>query len=111
MIVRFALYHGTLVGGDRAAFDHHLHTRMLPLISAFPGLQSLRVLVPAEGDGRLAGAVLALEMTYPDRAAMAAALASPERARNAEETQGLLALLEDPQVSHSVFEVDGQNQT
>ena len=79
---------------------------MMPLISAFPGLQSLRVLVPSDSDGCLDGAVLALEMTYPDRAAMEVALASPERAQNAEETKSLLAMLKNPQVSHSVFEVE-----
>ncbi|MEM1076331.1 MAG: hypothetical protein AAF665_01850 [Pseudomonadota bacterium] len=111
MIVRFALFHGTLDDADRSDFDQHLRTRMLPLISAFPGLQSLRVLVPSEGDGRLAGAVLALEMTYQNRAAMEAALASPERARNAEETKALLAILKEPEVSHSVFEVNEQDVT
>lgn len=105
MIVRFALYHGILPDADRSAFDDHVQTRMVPLISSFPGLQSVRIMVPSESDGRLAGALLALEMTYPDRAAMDRALASPERVQNAEETKGLLAMLSDPQVSHTVFEV------
>ncbi|WP_168199220.1 hypothetical protein [Pseudorhodobacter turbinis] len=38
-------------------------------------------------------------------AAMAQALASPERAQNAAETEVLLAMVENPAVSHAVFDV------
>lgn len=44
-------------------------------------------------------------MSYPDHTAMERTLASPKRARNAKETEVLLAMVENPTVSHAVFEI------
>ena len=105
MIIRLAIFTGHVPSDAASAFDVHVTQRMLPLIASFPGISSVRVLRTEGGDGLLADACLALEMTYPDLAAMDRALASPERAQNATETETLLAMVENPAVSHAVFEV------
>jgi len=46
---------------------------------------------------------LILDMRYEDEPAMNAALASPQRAQNGEETKTLLALMSDPTVEHIVL--------
>jgi hypothetical protein len=109
MIVRIAVFDGRVPDALSAEFDAHVTSKMLPLIASFPGISSVRVLRTDGGDGLLANACLALEMCYQDREAMERALASPERAQNAEETGVLLAMVENPSVSHAVFDVIGQN--
>jgi hypothetical protein len=109
MIVRIAVFNGRVPDARRAAFDGHVVNKMLPLIASFPGISSVRVLRTSGGDGLLSNACLALEMCYQDREAMERALASPERAQNAEETNVLLAMVENPSVSHAVFDVIGQH--
>lgn len=111
MIIRLAIFTGHVPPDTADAFDAHVRQRMLPLIAAFPGIASVRVLRTKGGDGVLADACLALEMTYSDRNAMDRALASPERARNAKETETLLAMVENPAVSHAVFEVAASGRT
>lgn len=111
MIVRIAVFTGRVPDTRRAAFDAHVTSKMLPLIASFPGISSVRVLATEGGDGMLANACLALEMCYPDRAAMERALASPERAQNADETGVLLEMVEDPAVSHAVFDVIGYGRS
>lgn len=108
MIVRFAVFKGRVQHLHRAEFEAHVTNKMLPLIASFPGISSVNVLKTEGGDGVFADACLALEMCYPDLSAMERALASPERAQNAKETEVLLAMVEDPSVSHAVFEVIGQ---
>lgn len=108
MIVRLAVFQGHVPEIRHSEFKAHVTGKMLPLISAFPGISSVRVLGTSGGDGILANACLALEMCYPDRATMELALASPERAKNAAETDVLLEMIENPGVSHAVFDVIGQ---
>lgn len=105
MIIRLAIFTGHVPSQATEAFDAHVKQRMLPLIAAFPGIHAVRVLRTGGGDGILADACLALEMSYVDQSAMEQALASPERAQNAAETETLLAMVENPAVSHAVFEV------
>ena len=105
MIIRVALFTGQVKSGLTDAFNHHIKDKMLPLIAAFPGITSVRVLRTDGGDGVFANACLALEMIYADHAAMELALASPERAQNAAETEVLLTMVEQPAVSHAVFEL------
>ena len=105
MIIRLAVFSGQVKPGVTDLFNNHVKDNMLPLIAAFPGITSVRVLRTEGGDGILANACLALEMTYPDHAAMERALASPERAQNAAETEVLLKMVKQPAVSHAVFEL------
>lgn len=105
MIIRLAIFKGHVPPKAVAAFNDHVTQRMLPLIAAFPDIASVRVLRTEGGDGELSDACLALEMSYADEASMERALASPERAQNALETETLLAMVENPTVSHAVFDV------
>ncbi len=108
MIVRIAVFKGRVQDLRQAEFEAHVTSKMLPLIASFPGISSVKVLKTDGGDGVLADACLALEMCYPDFSAMERALASPERAQNAKETEVLLTMVDGPSVSHAVFEIIGQ---
>lgn len=105
MIVRLAVFSGHVAPEHTEAFEAHVRDRMLPLIADFPGILSVRVLRTEGGDGILADACLALEMNYADTAAMDLALASPQRAQNAIETEKMLTMIVNPTISHTVFEV------
>lgn len=65
----------------------------------------MRVSRTEGGDGVLSDACLALEMSYPNDASMKRALASPECTQKALETETLLAMVQNPTVSHAVFDV------
>ncbi|ERP96429.1 hypothetical protein Q669_29085 [Labrenzia sp. C1B10] len=108
MIVRIAVFKGRVKDHLQTDFETHVTHKMLPLIASFPGISSVGVLRTDGGDGVFTDACLALEMRYPDLSAMERALASPERAQNAKETEVLLAMVDDPSVSHAVFKVIGQ---
>jgi hypothetical protein len=105
MIIRLAIFKGHVSSDKSAALDKHVTQKMLPLIATFPGISSVRVLRTDGGDGVLVDAFLALEMSYPDSASMERALASPERAQNALETEKMFEMVENPVVSHAVFDV------
>ena len=103
MLVRMAIFRGILPPENKAKFLTHLETRMLPLIRDFPQISSVNALLPRESDPSLGDVQLILDMRYVDEDAMNAALASPQRARNGEETKTLFALLQNPTVEHIVL--------
>ena len=103
MLVRMAIFRGVLHAENKTAFIEHLNTKMLPLIQAFPRISSVDALIPASSDPSLSDVQLILDMRYEDDAAMNAALASPQRAQNGEETKTLLSLMSDPKVEHIVL--------
>lgn len=76
---------------------------MLPLIRDFPRLSSVEGLFPDASDTSVADVRLILDMRYVDEEAMEAALASPQRAQNAEAIKTLLKLMQDPTVEHIVL--------
>lgn len=101
MITRLGLFDGTIKPGKDTAFYTYVWEEMLPVWQAFPGLLGLEVLT---------GEVPELSKAYPlvtkfdfaDRAALEAALASPERHRSLDRTQGLLAMF-DGHIVHTVL--------
>ncbi|WP_417243802.1 hypothetical protein [Celeribacter sp.] len=103
MIIRMALFRGALSVENRPAFIEHLETRMLPLIHDFPRISSVSALFPVSSDPALDDVQLILDMRYVDAGAMEAALASPQRSQNAEETKTLLAFMTNPSVEHIVL--------
>lgn len=103
MLIRMAIFRGTIPAKNKTAFTKHLTTKMLPLIRDFPRISSVEALIPTSSDPSLADVQLILEMRYRDEAAMTAALASPQRAQNGEETKTLFALMSDPTVEHIVL--------
>lgn len=103
MLIRLAIFRGTLPPENRAEFVAHLNEKMLPLIRSFPNISSVDALYPEISDDALADVRLILDMRYVDQHAMETALASPERAKNGEETKTLLALMHSPTVEHIVL--------
>ena len=103
MLVRLAIFRGTLSTDNKAAFLAQLNSKMLPLIRDFPAISSVDALLPPSSDPSLSDVQLILDMRYADEASMDLALASPQRASNAEETKTLLALMSDPSVEHIVL--------
>lgn len=103
MLVRMAIFRGDLPSENKPEFTDHLETRMLPLIRDFPQITSVDALLPRSSDPSLADVQLILDMRYMNEDAMNAALASPQRAQNGEETKTLLALMQNPTVEHIVL--------
>jgi len=80
VITRFALFEGT-VGQERTeAFRAAILEEVLPHWKSFPGVLSVRISFENERDEGAPELPLILAITYPNRAAVDVALASPERA-------------------------------
>ncbi len=105
MLVRLAIFRGSLPAGRKADFLAHLNPNTLPLVRDFPGILSVEAVLPDSSDPSLSAVQLILDMRYETEAAMKAALASPQRARNGTETKTLLALMSGPHVEHVVLSV------
>lgn len=103
MIERMAIFRGTVDPNSRKNFDDFVDSNMLPLISSFPGISAVEVLRPVSGDPSLEDVCLILKMSYKDVTSMDLALASPQRAANAAETETLLKMVSDPRVEHVVM--------
>ncbi|WP_226584257.1 hypothetical protein [Acuticoccus sediminis] len=101
MITRIGLFDGTIRPGREAAFYAYVWETMLPVWQAFPGLRELDVLT---GDSPELGKAypLVTSFRFDDRAALEAALASPERQTSLEKTRGLLEMF-DGRVVHQVL--------
>ena len=103
MLKRIAFFEGTIKPGREREFHAYVRERLVPLWSRFPGAVSVSTLSEIERDDWRAPCPLVLEIVYPDRAAMEAALQSPVRFESREVTQGLLAMLEGG-VTHAIYE-------
>ncbi|UOM37359.1 Dabb family protein [Acuticoccus sp. I52.16.1] len=101
MITRIGLFDGTIRPGQESAFYAYVWEEMLAVWQAFPGLRSLQVLT---GESPELGTAypLVTVFQFDDEAALAAALASPERQRSLEKTKGLLEMF-DGRVVHQVL--------
>ena len=81
MITRFALFEGVVPAHDVPAFRAAVLAEVLPHWQSFPGVLAVRVCFENERDDGAPEMPLVLAITYPDRAAVDTALASPQRAR------------------------------
>ena len=104
MIKRLAYFEGSIHAGREAEFAEYLERRLLPLWRQFPGAAYVEILREAEAEDGSHRYPLILAISYPDTAAMAQALASPQRAESREVTKGLLAMFEG-RVFHVVYDV------
>jgi hypothetical protein len=103
MIIRYALFEGTIHEGREAEFRAFVKERLVPLWTRFPGAEEVRVL---DGLARDEGApvyAMALAIRYPDMAAVEKALQSAVRFESREVTGELLKLFTGT-VHHHVFE-------
>lgn len=103
MIKRVAYFEGTIAAGREVEFHAYVAARLIPLWTRFPGALRVETLREVEIDPGRPAYPLVLEITYPSREAMEAALKSRVRLESREVTRGLLEMLEG-HVTHAVYE-------
>ncbi len=106
MITRFALFEGSIKGGQNDAFRAAVTARLVPLWRQFPGNTAVRVMFGQERDAGAPEFAMILAITYPDRTAMEAALTSPFRAQSRDVTGEIVAQFFDGRIHHHVTEAD-----
>ena len=104
MIVRQALFEGTVHPGREADFRAYVDGELLPLWRRFPGVREVRVLHEFDRDSGVPEVAMILAMTFEDPQALQTALDSPARFESREVTKGLLAMF-DGRVRHQVYEL------
>jgi len=104
MITRFAFFEGRVGEGQIEAFRAAVLDEILPKWKAFPGALSVRVCFANERDDGAPEFLLILAISYPDRAAVDAALASPARAEGKAATEAVLARFFDGRIHHHITE-------
>jgi len=102
MITRFALFEGRIHDGRHDDFRQAILTRVLPEWNAFPGALAVRVNFAEFRDEGAPQIPMILAISYPDLAAVEAALASPVRARAKAATEAVLAQFFDGRIHHHV---------
>lgn len=102
MITRYALFEGRIHDGQTAAFRAAVLAELLPCWKAFPGALSVRVSFAESRDEGAPEYPLILAISYPDLAAVDAALASPARAAGRAATEAVLARFFTGRVHHHV---------
>jgi len=109
VITRFALFEGT-VGQERTeAFRAAILEEVLPHWKSFPGVLSVRLSFENERDEGAPELPLILAITYPNRAAVDVALASPERALAKAATESVLARFFQGKVHHHITSAHDHN--
>ncbi len=102
MITRYALFEGTVREGKTDAFRSAVIERLVPLWCQFAGASEVRVMFGEERDEGAPEFPLILAISYPDRAALERALASPVRAQSREVTGEIVAAYFDGRIHHHV---------
>lgn len=105
MFKRLALFEGAIRSGREAEFDAYVNDRLAPLWRRFPNALRVEVLREVEAEDGSHRYPMVLEIAYPDRAAIAEALASPVRAESREVTQGLFEFFAG-RIFHVVYELE-----
>ncbi len=104
MIKRLAFFEGAIRPGREAEFDAYVTRNLVPLWRRFPKAVRVEVLREVEAEDGSRRYPMVLEITYPDQAAVAEALASPVRAESREVTKGLSQFF-DGRIFHVVYKV------
>lgn len=104
MITRFALFEGSVKPGRVAEFRAAVHERLIPLWTQFPGNTDVRVMFSDDRDEGAPEFPLILAISYPDSAAMEAALEAPVRSQSKEVTGEVVAEFFDGTIHHHVTE-------
>lgn len=102
MITRFAIFEGTIHSGQTELFRSAILAEVLPHWQSFPGVVSVRVCFSNERDEGAPELPLILAITYPDRAAVDTALASPQRALAKAATDAILSRYFVGRVHHHI---------
>lgn len=102
MILRQALFEGTIHAGREREFRAFVEQNLLPMWRNFPGVREVRVLFSLSRDDGAPAYPMALTMLFDDEAALAAALEAPIRLESRAVTAELLKMF-DGRVHHHVF--------
>ena len=106
MITRFALFEGSIKEGHTQAFRAAVTERLVPLWTRFPGNSSVKVMFGEERDEGAPEFPLILAITYPDKAAMMAALNSDARSESRDVTGEIVEKFFDGRIHHHVTEAN-----
>ncbi len=106
MITRFALFEGTVKSGQVEAFRAAVKERLVPLWTQFPNTLDVRVMFSDDRDPGAPEFPLILAITYPDMAAMEAALEAPARFQSKEVTGEVVAEFFDGRIHHHVTQLN-----
>ena len=104
MIKRLAFFEGVIRPGREAEFDDYVTQKLVPLWRRFPKAVRVEVLREVEAEDGSHRYPMVLEITYPDRGAVADALASAVRTESREVTKGLSQFF-DGRIFHVVYQV------
>ncbi len=104
MITRFALFEGQVNPGETEAFRAAVLAEVLPHWKSFPGVLAVRVCFANERDDGAPELPLILAISYPNRAAVDVAMASPERAAAKAATESVLARFFHGRIHHHITE-------
>lgn len=104
MITRYALFEGHVNEGQTEAFRAAVLTEVLPKWNAFPGALAVRVCFVNECDDGAPELALILAISYPDRAAVDVALASPVRAEAKAATEAVTSRFFTGRIHHHITE-------
>lgn len=102
MITRYALFEGAIKPGKTEDFRAAVLGRLVPVWRQFPGNCEVRVMFGEERDEGAPEFPLILAISYPDRDAMATALASDARSTSRDITGEIVAAYFDGRIHHHV---------
>lgn len=102
MITRYALFEGKVHEGQTEAFRRAVLEEVLPRWKAFPGALAVRVSFAEFRDAGAPEYPMVLAISYPDLAAVEAALASPARTQAKAATDSVLARFFSGRIHHHV---------
>jgi antibiotic biosynthesis monooxygenase (ABM) superfamily enzyme len=103
MFIRCAFFEGRVKPGCDDAFAAFVKERLVPLWTAFPGAEEVRVLRQRESDTGEPHYAMVLAIKYPSLAAIETALNSDVRQQSRVETAELVKLF-DGRIFHTVFD-------
>jgi len=104
MITRYALFEGRVNEGQTEAFRAAVLAEILPKWKAFPGALAVRVCFANERDEGAPELPMILAISYPDRASVDKALASPVRAEAKAATEAVLSRFFTGRIHHHITE-------
>ncbi len=102
MIIRYALFEGTIHPGKEHAFRSYVEETLVPLWTRFPGAEEIRVLYGDERDEGAPAFAMALAIRYPDLETCHKALESDVRYESRDRSQELMTMFTG-KVHHHIF--------
>lgn len=106
MITRYALFEGQIHPGQEGAFRAAVKAEILPLWKRFPSASAVRVSFAVSRDAGAPEYPMILAVSYPDLAAVEAALASPIRTAARAATESVLSRFFTGRIHHHVTEAE-----